>query len=244
MKFKELVAEYRDGSSARRSEIVANTLAGLKMQHMRNLVRRAYRDTDLMVVMDGHSDFAYLRKLLGWAVVERSGVLDDEHLQILIRHRAAHITKGPNLKAYPDASGLDLDIEEGSDMETQKKAKAEKKTTEPKAAKERKSNGLAPETMLVLKTDAAKLRGLHAACSVFSTPHSVKAGLAHFEKLFEAKKLKSSRAPEKAFRDTVKWMIANGDLKVSGGEAPKAAKKPAKKEPDAETEPKSDEEAA
>src|SRR3990167_10014027 len=129
------------------------------MSHMRNLVRRAYRDTDLMVVIDGHSGFACLRKLLGWAVVERSGVLDDEHLQVLIRHRAAHITKGPNLKAYPDASGLDLDIEESSDMETKRKAKAAKKATEPKAAKKTTEPKAAKEKKAPAEKKSKKLEG-------------------------------------------------------------------------------------
>ena len=134
MELSELVKQYREGGAYQRNKLISKTLTGFKFKLLRRMVKRAYLHYAYFssIAFHDHRDSAYFKKLLGWAIVERSGVLDEERRAALERHRRTHLEKGPDKNADPDTSILDLGIKADKEdsMKTKKKNKVSVTNTE------------------------------------------------------------------------------------------------------------------
>lgn len=248
VRFETLVEQYKNGSVYARHELIARTLHGYRLGLLRKLVHKAYAGTehDKQIVLTDHGDVSYLRKLLAWAIVERSGLLDEDHVAALIKNRRQTVAKGPDYKAYPDTSILDLgnnSHQEGRVMETTKKKKSQpaangtaaeskKKVTAKKApAESPKQKGYLPTDKFVATAKAKDLTRFSLkslAAKIFEDETSYASAEKQFQKAKDEKKFPpTDRTVERALRDTVKALLRDGYLKSVGGAAAPAKKKAA-----------------
>lgn len=138
----ELINEYRNPS--KRWRVIQYDLKGMRMKMLRKMVHYFYAKHK---VPERHNDRMFMFKLVAWAIIERSKVLEDYQINALLRHRKALLEKGPlpddQLALSSDTSGLNRkrrkERDRMNDMAKKETAAKETKKVEKKekAAKEK-----------------------------------------------------------------------------------------------------------
>ena len=197
---KELAKEYATISGSGRQKIVNEEIQEHDLEDLQSTVRSYYGKK----VATEHKDKKFLAKLVAWAVVETSSLLDKEAMAVLDRHRKTHLEKGPDLDAGKEQELGKTKKEKEKAMKTvSKKGKTEKgteskKVTETKKASKKKTPTFAfTSGKYVIAKDAPSVGGGNKiVVDLFKKPISFDEAVKQVEKLLASKKLKLAGNPE------------------------------------------------
>lgn len=156
---KVLAKDYADTSGSGRQKIVNEEIPEHDLDDLQAAVKGYYGKK----VAIEHKDKKFLSKLVSWAVVESSKMLDKDAMMALDRHRKTHLEKGPDLDVgkVDEESGKTKDKEKGMKTVSKKGKAAPEKKAEKKVDKKKSTEGsvfntraggpVFPDTILTLK---------------------------------------------------------------------------------------------
>ena len=189
---KELAKEYATISGSGRQKIVNEEIQEHDLEDLQSTVRSYYGKK----VATEHKDKKFLAKLVAWAVVETSSLLDKEAMAVLDRHRKTHLEKGPDLDAGKEDESGKTSKKEKAMKTVSKKGKKDKatagKTETTTTAKKKKTPTFAfTSGKYVIAKDAPSVGGGNKiVVDLFKKPISFDEAVKQVEKLLASKKLK------------------------------------------------------
>ncbi len=189
---KELAKEYATISGSGRQKIVNEEIQEHDLEDLQSTVRSYYGKK----VATEHKDKKFLAKLVAWAVVETSSLLDKEAMAVLDRHRKTHLEKGPDLDAGKEDESGKTSKKEKAMKTVSKKGKKDKatagKTETTTTAKKKKTPTFAfTSGKYVIAKDAPSVGGGNKiVVDLFKKPISFDEAVKSVEKLLASKKLK------------------------------------------------------
>ena len=189
---KELAKEYATISGVGRQKIVNEEIQEHDLEDLQSTVKSYYGKK----VATEHKDRKFLAKLVAWAVVETSSLLDKEAMAVLDRHRKTHLEKGPDLDAGKEEQSGKTKKEKEKAMKTvSKKGKTEKstadKTKTKKDSKKKTPTFAFTSGKYVIAKDAPSVGGGNKiVVDLFKKPISFDEAVKSVEKLLASKKLK------------------------------------------------------
>lgn len=191
---KELAKEYATTSGNGRQKIVNEVIPEHDLEDLQTAVKGYYGKK----VASEHKDRKFLAKLVAWAVVESSNLLDKDAMVALDRHRKTHLEKGPDLDVgkVDKESGATKGKEKA--MKTiSKKGKTTETATETATGKSTKTKTKKTPTYAftsgkyVIAKDAPTVGGGNKiVVDLFKKPITFDEAVKQVEKLLAAKKLK------------------------------------------------------
>ena len=184
---KELAKEYATISGSGRQKIVNEEIQEHDLEDLQSTVKSYYGKK----VATEHKDRKFLAKLVAWAVVESSNLLDKEAMTVLDHHRKTHLEKGPDLDVGNDEkeSGKTNKEKEKAMKTVSKKGKTEKATagkTETKKVNKKKT----PTFAFTSGKYVIAKGGSFLFVDLFKKPITFDEAVKQTEKLLASKKLK------------------------------------------------------